>query len=182
MLKNTWEYTDGKDYYGTWFFFIPEKPMAILMPILYMETEPGKQLGCIFYLKDKENNSALPLQPMLNGENTKKLIEKMQSRNQSWIQKTNRTIRVMYRGKEIIPYSSFITPYKLVYNENNTLQKITMTKKVYDYPVKLLKNIYAYQQDDSILVPPPIIREVGKTVLIVPYNNCDSILELISKG
>jgi hypothetical protein len=176
VLKTTWEYTDGKMFYGIWPYSIPKKPMAILTPILYLSTEPGKQLGCIHFIETVSSRTAYPIQPSLIREHTEKLLKVMQESKQIQVTNNDKSISILYHGRQITPVSVMV-PYKLVYNSDNILEKMTITQTIYDYSSSIALS-KMFQEDESILLPPPLISKVGRAIYFMPYNDRSSMVEL----
>ncbi len=174
ITKTLWEYSDENTSYGTWFYFIPRKPMAIIIPLLYIKAPQEMQPAAIFIIEHKSDNEALPLQPLKNGSHTEILMRITKNKGRLRIEETDRGAEINYNGEKILVLSLMI-PYKLVYNKENVLERIQLNTVTLDYNIA---NITIMQEENAFLIPPPIIKEIGRSAIIAPYNNPSSMIEL----
>ncbi len=177
VSKDTWDYTDGENYYGTWPFTLPQRPMALLIPVAYLETDPERMLGAVFLLENATSTEALPIHPYPWGTYTERLLEVARETGQDWIRASGGRIELNYRGKAVLPASAMV-PYKLVYREDNVLEKITLSDRYLDHPqTPVLREVL--QEDNAFLIPPPLAGKVGQAILLAPYEDQESMFELV---
>ncbi len=184
----TWEYWDNDTSYGTWYFFIKQKPETILLrEFNIVKDVSGIPLGNIYYI-DKNASIALPVFLYFTNNIDHDKIAQLnnlleQERNNIKLVKqypitSSPSYMIEYKNLKIKP-DIWSSPIALKYNSNLLLTKMFPNKHYYAFTNNTNKKFSILDQMVTAFLVPPPIQKVFDPIIVISLDQTRPLGELV---